>query len=237
MPRSTRWSTTSSRSDPLRGMPVLVMAKYPAPGRVKTRLAGALGAAVAAELARAFIADLSARLGALGASVAWAFWPPDAPFARLVAGAPCVPQQGRDLGERLRTAIAWAFACDPRPLVVLGADIPHVPAATLREAAAALAAEADVVLGPTPDGGYYLLALRAPQPALFERVPWGGSRVLAVTLERARAAGLRVHLLPPTFDVDTRADLAALRQLLAAGTVVLPQTTALLERLSRAGVA
>jgi rSAM/selenodomain-associated transferase 1 len=218
-------------------MPVLVMAKYPVPGRVKTRLAGALGAAAAAELARAFIADLGARLGALGASVAWAFWPPDAPFAGLVPGAPCVPQQGRDLGERLCAAIAWAFARDPRPLAVLGADVPHVEAATLREAATALAGDADVVLGPTPDGGYYLLALRAPQPALFERVPWGGSRVLAVTLERARAAGLRVHLLPATFDVDTPADLAALRQLLAAGTVVLPETAALLERLGRAGMA
>jgi rSAM/selenodomain-associated transferase 1 len=218
-------------------MPVLVMAKYPAPGRVKTRLAGALGAAAATELARAFIVDLRARLDALGASVTWAFWPPDAPFARLVPGAPCVPQQGHDLGERLRAAIAWAFAREPRPLAVLGADIPHIPAATLREAAAVLAAEADVVLGPTPDGGYYLVALRAPQPMLFADVPWGGPRVLDVTLERARASGLRVHLLPATFDVDTPADLGRLRRLLAAGTVDLPATAALLERLRRAGVA
>jgi rSAM/selenodomain-associated transferase 1 len=217
-------------------MPVLVMAKYPAPGRVKTRLASALGAAAATELARAFIADLGARLDALGASVTWAFWPPDAPFARLVPGAACVPQQGHDLGERLRAVIAWAFARDPRPLAVLGADVPHVPAATLREAATALAGDADVVLGPTRDGGYYLVALRAPQPALFADVPWGGPRVLAVTLGRAQASGLRVHLLPATFDVDTPADLAALRKLLAARSISLPRTAAVLARFAPTGV-
>ncbi|HLK10139.1 MAG TPA: TIGR04282 family arsenosugar biosynthesis glycosyltransferase [Candidatus Binatia bacterium] len=213
------------------------MAKYPVPGGVKTRLARVVGAAAAAELSAAFVGDLAERLQELGCSVAWAFWPPDAPFERLVPGAPCVAQQGEDLGARLTAAVAWAFDRSQRPLAILGADVPHVPAAGLREAEAALAGGAEVVLGPAHDGGYYLVALRAPQPGLFAGVAWGGADVLAATLARARAAGLRVHLLPPTFDVDAPADLTALRRLLADGVVTLPRTAAVLARFERAGVA
>jgi glycosyltransferase A (GT-A) superfamily protein (DUF2064 family) len=112
------------------------------------------------------------------------------------------------------------------PAVVIGADAPHVPAARLAEAADALAADADLVLGPADDGGYYLIGLRTPTPAVFSGVAWGTSRVLAETLARAR--GLRPLLLEPCFDVDTPADLARLSDVLARGDVALPRTAALL---------
>jgi len=204
------------------------MAKHPVPGRVKTRLARALGPETACELFRAFILDLADRLRRLPYQVTWAYWPPGAPFAALVPGARCRAQRGPDLGARMADALAAEFAGGIGPVLMIGADAPHVPAPTLAEAVRALAGTADVVLGPAADGGYYLVGLRAPAPALFEGMPWGTDGVLAATLERAAARGLRVHLLAPSFDVDEAEDIERLRTLLARGDVDLPRTAAVL---------
>ena len=204
------------------------MAKHPAPGRVKTRLARVLGPKTACDLFRAFVLDLADRLRALPYEVTWAYWPAGAPFPALVPGACCRAQRGRDLGERMADALAAEFAARTGPILVVGADAPHVPAASLAEAARVLLGSADLVLGPAADGGYYLIGLRAPAPAIFEEIPWGTDRVLAATLERAGARGLRVHHLPPSFDVDEADDLARLRAVLARGDVELPRTAAVL---------
>jgi rSAM/selenodomain-associated transferase 1 len=210
------------------------MAKYPAPGRVKTRLAAALGTDVACALYGAFVLDLSDRLRRLPYAVTWAYWPPDAPFAALLPGARCRPQTGADLGERMASAIASELRRRDGPILVIGADVPHVPAASLAEGAAALAAGADVVLGPAADGGYYLIGVKRAVPVLFRKVPWGTSDVLRVTLERAAELALRTHCLPPTFDVDEPGDLDRLRTLVARGEAELPRTARLLaERWSR----
>ena len=203
------------------------MAKHPAPGRVKTRLAATLGAERACALYRAFVLDLAERLDALPYDVTWAYWPAAAPFATLLPRARCRPQRGADLGDRMANAVAECGG----PAVVIGADAPHVPAARLEEAVEALAGAADVVLGPADDGGYYLIGLRAPTPAVFAGVAWGTSRVLTETL--ARAGGLRTLLLEPCFDVDTPADLVRLSDVLARGDVALPRTAALLAVPSR----
>ncbi|PYM61267.1 MAG: DUF2064 domain-containing protein, partial [Candidatus Rokuibacteriota bacterium] len=154
----------------------------------------------------------------------------------------CRPQRGRDLGERLAAAIGGELAAGPGPVLAIGADAPHVPAAALAEAAAALTRGADVVLGPAADGGYYLIGLRDPTPGLFTGIAWSTAGVLQATLARAAAAGLAVHLLPPSFDVDQVADLARLRALLARDDVSLPRTAgmlaglaAVLDSLSRPG--
>jgi uncharacterized protein len=207
------------------------MAKYPAPGRVKTRLAAALGEAVAVALGRAFVVDLAVRLRAAPFAVTWAYWPPDAPFATLVPDARIRGQEGADLGARMAAAIASELDDGARTVLVVGADVPHVDLAVLGEARDALRAGGDVVLGPALDGGYYLIGVRAPQPALFGTIAWGTSTVLAATRERAAAAGLRVHLLPETFDVDGPTDLARLRTLIDAGIVRLPATAAVLATL------
>lgn len=209
------------------------MAKYPAPGRVKTRLAAALGEATACELYRAFVLDLADRLDALSQPVTWAYWPPDAPFAALLPGARCQPQRGEDLGERMAAAVARTLADGADAAIVIGADVPHVAAEAIGEAADALAADADLVLGPARDGGYYLLGVRTVVPALFAGIAWGTSTVLATTRARADAARLRTHLLAPGFDVDDAADLPPLRALLAAGTVRLPRTAGLLDATDR----
>jgi rSAM/selenodomain-associated transferase 1 len=206
------------------------MAKHPVPGRVKTRLAAVLGPERACELYRAFVLDLAERLARLPYAVTWAYWPPEAPFSTLVPGMLCRPQAGRDLGERMAWAVETVLAEGAGPVLVIGADAPHVSEASLAEAVSALAAGADVALGPADDGGYYLIGLRALAPALFTGIAWSTADVLAITRARAAEAGLRVHLLPPAFDVDEVADLERLRAVLARGEVILPRTAAVLAR-------
>src|SRR5205823_13822495 len=103
---------------------LVVTAKHPVPGRVKTRLAAALGADAACALYRAFVLDLAERLAALPYAVTWAYTPPDAPFAELLPGARCRPQRGRDLGERLAAALADELAEGPGPVLAIGGDAP-----------------------------------------------------------------------------------------------------------------
>ena len=232
MRRSTRSSPTS-RSSVQPPAQVLVMAKYPSPGSAKTRLGAQIGFQAACRLSEAFIRDHADRLGGLGLPVTWAFWPPTAAFAELVPGQRCVPQVGGDLGERLEAGMDGCIARLRLPVLAIGADAPHIDAASLREGAEVLAGGADVVLGPATDGGYYLIGLRAPQPALFRDIAWGSPSVLEATMERARGAGLRVHLLPTTFDVDDEAGLDELRALLASGTIALPHTAAALGGMRR----
>ena len=204
------------------------MARHPEPGRVKTRLAAVLGDERACALHRAFVLDLADRLARLPYEVTWAYTPAAAPFPALLPNARCVAQVGNDLGARMAHAVAAAFADEPTPVLVIGADVPHVPAACLEEAAEVVGTR--IVLGPAADGGYYLIGLARPIPALFVDVPWGSDAVLATTRARARGLALTTHLLPPTFDVDEPADLERLRGLLEQGAVVLPRTAALLSR-------
>lgn len=211
---------------------LVIMARYPTPGRVKTRLARAIGAQRACALYRAFVQDLDDRCSACVASVIWAFDPPESDFPVLVrSGVRCVPQAGRDLGERMHACFRLSKDEHFDRVLVLGADVPHVRAEWLAEADAALA-QADVVLGPTDDGGYYLIGMREPHD-LFSGIRMGTSGVLVETLAKAHAERLRVHLLARTFDVDEVEDLARLRQELAtyAGQLRLPRTAACLENM------
>jgi len=211
------------------------MARYPEPGRVKTRLARVLGAGAAADLYRAFLLDLADRLLALPYPVTWAVDPPTAPFATLVPGASCRAQGDGDLGARMARSFDGEFAARPGSVAIIGADAPHLPADALAETDLVLGREADVVLGPADDGGYYLIGLARPAPALFTDIPWSTSAVLAATIARAEAGGLRTHLLPGSFDVDEPSDIARLAALLARGDVSLPRTAAVLRGLRSVG--
>jgi rSAM/selenodomain-associated transferase 1 len=208
------------------------MAKHPRPGRVKTRLAAAFGPEAACALQRAFLVDLAARLAETGWATTWAVSPPDAPFGDVLPGARWIGQRGADLGARMDAATTDLFAEGPGPVLVLGADAPHAALDELRAAAAALEAGSDVALGPARDGGYWLVGLRAPTPALFADVPWGTDSVLRTTLARAETLHLGVRLVAPTFDVDEPADVRRLHELLVRGDIVLPETTRVLARLT-----
>ncbi len=193
---------------------LVVFARRPAPGEVKTRLAAAMGAERAAELYAAFVQDLAGRLRDPPFAVRWSIAPPLADFASRFGIAPegCREQEGPDLGARmLGTFIAMQREGFSRCAIV-GSDVPQLRIGRIEEGLAALDA-ADLVLGPAVDGGYYLVALREPHD-VFAGVPWSSSVVLERTLERAAALGLRVRLLEPDFDVDTAEDLERLRDLL-----------------------
>jgi len=127
--------------------------------------------------------------------------------AWLNTSAAFLPQQEGDLGARLTGAIRQAFKQGASRVYCIGGDCPALDQTHLHGADEALNAGNDVVFGPTLDGGYYLIGLKAPWPQLFESIPWSSDNTLKVSLDRAKQLGLKVHLLEPLYDVDKPADL------------------------------
>jgi hypothetical protein len=193
---------------------VAIMAKAPRPGEVKTRLCPPLTPEEAAGLYRCFLQDKVAQIRTLGgASAVIAFTPDDSrsEFEALAPGLRLIPQRGGDLGSRLLNTLDVLLQDGHTAAVAIDSDTPNLPTAFLGQAVDIFTSSpTDVVLGPSDDGGYYLIGLRHAWPALFERMPWSTADVLAETTRRAESAGLRVVCLPPWFDVDTPQDLERL---------------------------
>src|SRR5215470_8643736 len=164
---------------------VAVMAKVPGSGPVKSRLHGALTAERATELYRCFLLDR------LDAVATLADVTPVVAFTPAEARPALAAQEGADLGERLSTLLTALLGRGHTGAIAIDSDSPTLPMAYVTEAARHLAGGlSDVVLGPCEDGGYYLIGLAAPQPALFEGIPWSTDAVLALTLEKARRQDL-----------------------------------------------
>jgi rSAM/selenodomain-associated transferase 1 len=195
---------------------LLCFLKYPQAGKVKTRLAADLGEAAAAELYRS-----------LAERVITEAWPlesgydlipccdPEQPLelyrSWLGDELPLCQQQGPELGKRLIHAFARHFEQGYERVIAIGSDCIGMDETFCNAAFRALA-EADLVLGPAHDGGYYLIGLNRPQDLLFERMPWSTPEVLAITRARAEALGLRLQLLEEKLDLDTLEDLTRLRE-------------------------
>lgn len=208
---------------------LVVMARYPRVGEGKTRLGKAIGAEPAHRLYCAFLQDIDARFAGGRRTLVWAVHPLETDFATVVGSAArCMPQRGRDLGERMWDCFRRLCGEGFERVIMIGADVPHVRAEWLDEAEEQLDT-ADIVLGPTDDGGYYLVAMRAPHD-LFTDVPMSTDRVLAETVRRVEALGLSFHLLPRSFDIDERSDLVRLQRLVRTegDAVRLPRTAAVL---------
>lgn len=182
---------------------VVVIAKEPVPGRVKTRLTPPFTPDEAALLARAALADTLAAVAAT--PVARRVLALDgAPGDWLPPGFDVFPQCGGGLDERLAAAFADAYATLPAPMVLIGMDTPQVTPGLLAEAAGALeGGEADAVFGPAADGGYWLLGLRRPDRSLLAGVPMSRPDTGRRQLDRLTEAGLRVAMMPELTDVDT----------------------------------
>jgi rSAM/selenodomain-associated transferase 1 len=212
---------------------LVVFARRPEPGRVKTRLARAIGEQGAASLYAAFVADLARRFAVAPWRVRWQIAPPMAGFAARFGldAAACREQRGDDLGARMKSAFSDALEEGFARVVLIGSDAPQIAQATIAAAFAALD-DADLVLGPALDGGYYLVAMRAGHD-VFAGIRWSTATVLADTLARAGALGLRTAALDPIFDVDEPADLDRLREILDRPDVAaeLPATAAELSRI------
>jgi len=193
---------------------VLVFAKAPDPGAVKTRLIPALGEGGAAVLAARFARRTldTATRAAVGPVVL--VCAPDTihPFFEVCRRRHAVtlaPQGGGDLGERMHRAFAATLPTSGAAILV-GTDTPDLHVDDLADAARALRDGADVVLGPAEDGGYWLIGLREPVPALFDAMPWSTEDVLRVTRQRIAVLDLRAHELTVRPDIDRPEDLARL---------------------------
>jgi rSAM/selenodomain-associated transferase 1 len=209
---------------------VLVVAKAPAGGRSKTRLVPPLTPAAAAALHEALLLDTvdACRREVDDVRVLYADAADEAPLAALVAGVPLVRQEGRGLAEALRLGIARHVG--EGPVAIVSSDVPGLPPGSLATTFAALAAGADVVLGPAVDGGYWLISMREPHDAPFRGIPWSTPAVHAVTRSRCDEAGLAVVELPFWRDIDTLVDLAFARRELTQEQS--PRTFRLLDQLA-----
>lgn len=191
---------------------LIIFAKRPVPGRVKTRLSPPLSPEEAAELYHRMLEDVLAKGGTQAGVDKWVFYEPDAGAAQFFAGlAPemsHVPQEGNDLGERMANAFRRLLALGYGMIAIIGSDLPDLPAAYVEEAFRRLeSGTADAIFGPSEDGGYYLVAMGELHENLFRDVPWSSGEVLATSLARAKDSGLTVSLLPLWHDVDTAEDL------------------------------
>ncbi|MFL6353526.1 MAG: TIGR04282 family arsenosugar biosynthesis glycosyltransferase [Bryobacteraceae bacterium] len=214
-------------------IPVCIFAKPFISGHVKTRLARALGAKRAADLAAAMFKDVWGTvsscpgvrpvLATLDAEVEWAEDARSECPIQILPGDILLQGDG-DLGARLETVFCKALATAPAAIAV-GADTPLLTSQHLREALDGLATH-DAVIGPCPDGGFYLLALRACPRGLFSELPWSTPETAFATKRRLEARGLSVQQIEPLFDVDTPDDLALLAASLTHQPSIAPATYA-----------
>lgn len=235
-----------SPPDPTGACAIAVMAKESRPGRVKTRLVPPLRPEEAAELNSCCLRDIGANIQAAAGEAAIAgyaaYHPPGAEdFMRAVLPADfrlfCPDGQG--IGAALVDSAVGLFAAGHPAVCLVNADSPNLPTACLVAAVLALARDGDrVVLGPSDDGGYYLIGLKRFHARLFEDIAWSTGHVLRQTGERAAEIGLDVVTLPAWYDVD---DGAALERLAAdllgperRGSAA-PASTAFLARLRAGG--
>lgn len=195
---------------------ILVFAKAPVAGQVKTRLIPLLGADGAAVLHRQLLAHALtvARSATAGPLELWCAPDTTHPYLQTIAaahGATLHRQLGNDLGVRMAHAFADALQMHERAICI-GADCPALTARHLRDADTALRMHNDAVFAPAEDGGYALVGLARRVPDIFDGIAWGGAQVMAQTRERMRAAGMRWHELETLWDVDRPEDLQRLQQ-------------------------
>jgi uncharacterized protein len=193
---------------------LILMAKAPEAGRVKTRLCPPLSLDEAAELSRCFLLDTIERVRQVPeAAPVIAHDPPESglAFATVAPDFALIPQRGHDLGARMAQVVGAVLERGAGGAVVIGGDAPNLPVDHLRRAVGLIAEGGhDVVLGPSQDGGYYLIGLRSLHDELFDAMAWSTAEVFDETLARCRRLQLRVARLPAWYDVDSAAALARL---------------------------
>ena len=191
---------------------LVVVAKEPVPGQVKTRLFPHLSPPEAAILYRNFLCDTLAEMAAIpGIDVAIAFTPAEAEktFLPIADGFfKLFPQWGTDLGERLCNIFAEKLREGYEAVSIINSDSPDLPKKMVQDSFRLLGSgRAEVVFGPCDDGGYYLVGMKKVFPELFTGIPWSTDRVLSLSLEKARRIGVRPKLLSPWKDIDTYEEL------------------------------
>jgi rSAM/selenodomain-associated transferase 1 len=196
---------------------VIIFTKAPIPGTVKTRLCHPLTADEAASLHGSLVLDTIERTKGLTGTTLYVAGAPDVehPFFKVLEGhygARLLEQRGGDLGSRIHLAIMDVFALGHPGAILIGTDLPALQRAHLQQACDLLRTHV-LVLGPTQDGGYYLIGLQRPAPELFDEIRWSGPTVFEETRKKAESLGMSVGLLPECRDLDDLEDLKAFIQM------------------------
>jgi rSAM/selenodomain-associated transferase 1 len=212
---------------------LLVFAKIPRPGHVKTRLTPVLTPDEAAELYRAFLRDALDVYADLPVEVRLYLAPPfsEDEVRAVPASISVHKQQGDGLGPRMAQAFREALHDGYDRAVVVGTDHPTLPPAFVEQSFASLAAERAVCIGPSEDGGYYLLGMSTLYPQLFDGMRYSHEEVFSDTLSRIGTTDAQLTVLPQWYDVDTPAALQRLVQELDETDVAAPRTRALIDQL------
>jgi uncharacterized protein len=208
------------------GRTLVVMAKAPRPGMVKTRLTRSLSTEAVTELYRCLLDDTMALARSLNdVEIAILCPAPDVEELRRFArsAVEVVPQKGEGLAAGLTSVFAHFTARGRQRVVAFNSDSPHLPVSILAGAFEALSAH-DVVVGPTHDGGYYLIGAKAAHPGLFDRDGMGTESALDALLARARGLRLSVGFTEPFYDIDVEGDLTRLAAELRLAPVRAPRT-------------
>jgi hypothetical protein len=193
---------------------ILLFVRTPEKGKVKSRLAAELGEEMAVVIYKSFVLDILAMLLNGPYPLTLCVHPPHSGEALadwLGPSLTYVPQEGNDLGEKMKNAFVRSFSGRTERAVLIGSDIPDLSMAIIDEAFVSLDT-CDAVIGPASDGGYYLIGFRRDRflPGIFEGIPWGTEAVCGKTLGLFHCAGCRVHVLPEWHDIDTADDLKSL---------------------------
>lgn len=199
-----------------KALALAVMVKAPRPGEVKTRLVPPLTNVEACGLYEAFLKDIALRLKSLSDIDIHIFFTPEDSQEQVSsifnAYNSFIPQSGDDLGRRLESAFEVLFNDGYEDVAIIGSDSPDLPLEYIEDAFSCLNSEdAELVLGPARDGGYYLVAMRGRHYAILNEINWSTPDVLDETLKRARSEGIKTTLVSEWYDIDTVEDLALIK--------------------------
>jgi rSAM/selenodomain-associated transferase 1 len=212
---------------------IIIMAKIPIAGTVKTRLQPFLSAEQSATLAECFLRDTVNKAKILSNELIIAYTPVeklDVLLAILSNEQIFIEQIGANLGDKMFHAFEFAFSQNPDVVVMIGTDSPTFPAQFITQAFEMLS-EADAVLGETADGGFYLIGLRKLKKEIFETVEWSSPETFEQTARNIENLNLKLSLLPNWYDVDTPDDLKRLKKDLSKNPSIAPKTFEFLESL------
>jgi rSAM/selenodomain-associated transferase 1 len=193
---------------------IVIIAKEPKSGSVKTRLTPPLDSQTASKIYHNLLLDRIEQVESLKEADHFVAYFPKSSlhfFENIIPSSfLLLPQKGKDLGERLSNIFNDLFEDGYERILILDSDSPNLPSKNISKGLEMLK-NADLVLGPCEDGGYYLVGLSSNMPQIFQGIPWSTSEVTELTVKKAKAMDKKISILEKWYDVDTIEDLKRLR--------------------------
>ena len=206
MPANQKYSYDEIRTDKA----LIIFVRYPEPGKVKTRLAESTNGDFACDVYKIFTQNIFGEISSLKYFNNYVFYTEEKDKDKIIKWTNnefvCFPQQGNDLGERMLNAFRIVFNQQNQKAIIIGTDIPDLSKEIISEAVDVLD-ENDIVIGPSYDGGYYLLGMKKIYKYLFENIEWSSNSVFGSTIDKAKSTNLKVKELQLLRDIDTKKGL------------------------------